>query len=154
MYISCSFQWGNFCLGVGHSQFFHFFRYYQYFLCFFQWGNFCLGGEDGRHAGWSSSDPARRRNTGPIANDGNLSRQKAPVPSDSNGSKEVMVSIFIYGTTYDQVSLVESYMMMFYFINNIKHTTFLITLCLRRCISKWKRNYEAALFCFFSSGHN
>lgn len=62
------------------------------FLC----GNFCLGGEEGRHAGWSSSDPARRRNSGPIANDVNLFRQKAPVPSDSTASKDAMVSIFIY----------------------------------------------------------
>ncbi|RDX58699.1 Casein kinase 1-like protein 2, partial [Mucuna pruriens] len=50
------------------------------------------GGENGRHTGWSSSDPSRRRNSGPIANDGNLSRQKAPVPSDSTGSKDVMLS--------------------------------------------------------------
>ncbi|GAU22001.1 hypothetical protein TSUD_111410 [Trifolium subterraneum] len=50
------------------------------------------GGEEGKHAGWSSSDPARRRTSGPIANDGNLSRQKAPVPSESTASKEVMVS--------------------------------------------------------------
>ncbi|WJX69760.1 Casein kinase 1-like protein 2 [Trifolium repens] len=50
------------------------------------------GGEEGRHAGWSSSDPARRRSSGPIANDGNLSRLKAPVPSESTASKEVMVS--------------------------------------------------------------
>ncbi|KAK2371242.1 Casein kinase 1-like protein 2 [Trifolium repens] len=49
-------------------------------------------GEEGRHAGWSSSDPARRRSSGPIANDGNLSRLKAPVPSESTASKEVMVS--------------------------------------------------------------
>ncbi|KAL2332257.1 hypothetical protein Fmac_019838 [Flemingia macrophylla] len=51
-----------------------------------------IGGENSRHTGWSSSDPARRRNSGPIANDGSLSRQKAPVPSDSNGSKDVMLS--------------------------------------------------------------
>ncbi|XP_061371112.1 casein kinase 1-like protein 2 isoform X2 [Gastrolobium bilobum] len=60
------------------------------------------GGEDGRHTGWSSSDPTRRRHSGPIANDGILSRQKAPVPSDSTGSKEVKVSIFmgqLFGST-------------------------------------------------------
>ncbi|XP_020223414.1 casein kinase 1-like protein 2 [Cajanus cajan] len=51
-----------------------------------------IGGESSRHTGWSSSDPARRRNSGPITNDGSLSRQKAPVPSDSNGSKDVMLS--------------------------------------------------------------
>lgn len=70
----------------------------------FKCGNFCLGGEEGRHAGWSSSDLARRRNSGPIANDGNLSRQKAPVTSDLIGSKEVMVSVFIYGSAYDCIS--------------------------------------------------
>ncbi|KAG4945137.1 hypothetical protein AAZX31_15G025400 [Glycine max] len=50
------------------------------------------GGVNSRHTGWSSSDPARRRNSGPIANDGMSSRQKAPVPSDSTGSKDVMLS--------------------------------------------------------------
>ncbi|CAI8598595.1 unnamed protein product [Vicia faba] len=49
-------------------------------------------GEEGRHTGWSSSDPARRRTSGPIANDVNLSRQKAPVPSDSTASKDAMLS--------------------------------------------------------------
>ena len=62
----------------------------------FNVGNFCVGGVNSRHTGWSSSDPARRRNSGPIANDGMSSRQKAPVPSDSTGSKDVMVSIYIY----------------------------------------------------------
>ena len=62
----------------------------------FNVGNFCVGGENSRHTGWSSSDPARRRNSGPIANDGMLSRQKAPFPSDSTRSKDVMVSIHIY----------------------------------------------------------
>ncbi|KAK4267269.1 hypothetical protein QN277_024069 [Acacia crassicarpa] len=50
------------------------------------------GGEDGRPTGWSSSDPTRRRNSGPIGNDVILSRQKAPVPSDSNISKDGMLS--------------------------------------------------------------
>ncbi|KAE9585928.1 hypothetical protein Lal_00010246 [Lupinus albus] len=50
------------------------------------------GGQDGRHTGWSSSVPTRRRNSGPIANDGILSRQKNPVTSDTAGSKEVMMS--------------------------------------------------------------
>ncbi|OIW08991.1 hypothetical protein TanjilG_05967 [Lupinus angustifolius] len=50
------------------------------------------GGQDGRHTGWSSSVPTRRRNTGPIANDGILSRQKDPVTSDTAGSKEVKMS--------------------------------------------------------------
>ncbi|KAK7402251.1 hypothetical protein VNO78_14368 [Psophocarpus tetragonolobus] len=47
------------------------------------------GGENSRH--WSSSDPARRRNSGPIANDRILSRLKAPAPIDSTGSKDVML---------------------------------------------------------------
>ncbi|KAH1240151.1 Casein kinase 1-like protein 2 [Glycine soja] len=50
-----------------------------------------LGGEDGRPNNWSSSDPTRRRNSGPIVNDGILSRQKGPVTYDSNGSKDAMV---------------------------------------------------------------
>ncbi|KAK7389641.1 hypothetical protein VNO78_24849 [Psophocarpus tetragonolobus] len=51
-----------------------------------------LGGEDGRDTNWSSSDPTRRRNAGPIANDGISSRQKGPVTYDSTGSKDVMLS--------------------------------------------------------------
>ncbi|XP_028807406.1 casein kinase 1-like protein 2 [Neltuma alba] len=51
-----------------------------------------LGGEDGRHTGWTSSDPTRRRNSGPIANDGILPRQKAPVANDLAGSKDVTLS--------------------------------------------------------------
>uniref|UniRef100_A0A368UIV2 non-specific serine/threonine protein kinase n=1 Tax=Glycine max TaxID=3847 RepID=A0A368UIV2_SOYBN len=51
-----------------------------------------LGGEDGRPNNWSSSDPTRRRNSGPIVNDGILSRQKGPVTYDSNGSKDAMLS--------------------------------------------------------------
>ncbi|KAK7261682.1 hypothetical protein RIF29_27999 [Crotalaria pallida] len=47
------------------------------------------GGQDGRHTGWSSSDPTRRRSSGPIAHD-ILSRQKGPVTADSTGSKEVV----------------------------------------------------------------
>ncbi|XP_027337803.1 casein kinase 1-like protein 2 isoform X2 [Abrus precatorius] len=51
-----------------------------------------VSGDDGRHNNWSSSDPTRRRNSGPIANDGVLSRQKAPVTNDATGSKDVMLS--------------------------------------------------------------
>ncbi|BAT98369.1 casein kinase 1-like protein 2 [Vigna umbellata] len=51
-----------------------------------------LGGEDGRHNNWSSSDPTRRRNPVPFANDGVLSRQKGPVTYDSTQSKDVMLS--------------------------------------------------------------
>ncbi|KAF7843530.1 casein kinase 1-like protein 2 [Senna tora] len=42
--------------------------------------------------GWSSSDPTRRRNSGPIMNDGILPRQKAPVSSDLSGSKDATLS--------------------------------------------------------------
>ncbi|CAI8607983.1 unnamed protein product [Vicia faba] len=49
------------------------------------------GGKDGRHIGWSSTDPTRRRNSGPIAIDGILSREKAPVTNDLTGSKDAMV---------------------------------------------------------------
>lgn len=55
--------------------------------------NSIVGGEDGRFAGWPSTDPIRRRSSGPNANDAILSRQKAPVPSDSNISKDGMVCI-------------------------------------------------------------
>ncbi|ESW07517.1 hypothetical protein PHAVU_010G136500 [Phaseolus vulgaris] len=51
-----------------------------------------LGGEDGRHNNWSSSDPTRRRNPVPFANDGVLSRQKSPVTFDSTLSKDVTLS--------------------------------------------------------------
>ncbi|CAK8560354.1 unnamed protein product [Lathyrus sativus] len=49
------------------------------------------GGKDGRHIGWSSTDPTRRRNTGPIAIDGIVSREKAPVTNDLTGSKDAML---------------------------------------------------------------
>ncbi|KAL1293215.1 hypothetical protein HN51_053867 [Arachis hypogaea] len=48
-------------------------------------------GEDGRRIGWSSSDPTRRRHSGPVANDGILSRQKAQLINDSTGSKDAML---------------------------------------------------------------
>ncbi|KAK7294384.1 hypothetical protein RJT34_17273 [Clitoria ternatea] len=47
---------------------------------------------DGRPTNWSPSDDTRRRNSGPIANDGILSRQKVPLTNDSTGSKDVMLS--------------------------------------------------------------
>ncbi|XP_027341793.1 casein kinase 1-like protein 2 [Abrus precatorius] len=50
------------------------------------------GGEDRRHTGWSSADPTQRRNSGPIANDVILSRQKGPFTNNSTGSKDVMLS--------------------------------------------------------------
>ncbi|GAU33939.1 hypothetical protein TSUD_357390 [Trifolium subterraneum] len=50
------------------------------------------GGKDVRHTGWTSSDPTRRRTSGPIANDGILSREKAPLTNDLTGSKDAMLS--------------------------------------------------------------
>ena len=50
------------------------------------------GGKDGRHPGLYSSDPTRRRNSGPIANDGILSREKGPLTNDVTGSKDAMLS--------------------------------------------------------------
>jgi len=58
-------------------------------------GVFFVGGEDGRHNNWSSSDPTRRRNPVPFANDGVLSRQKGPAIYDSTQPKDVMVRVFI-----------------------------------------------------------
>ncbi|KAI5398768.1 Casein kinase 1-like protein 2 [Lathyrus oleraceus] len=49
------------------------------------------GGKDGRYIGWSSTDPTRRRNSGPIAIDGIVSREKAPVTNDLTGSKDAML---------------------------------------------------------------
>uniref|UniRef100_A0A6M2EEM0 non-specific serine/threonine protein kinase n=1 Tax=Populus davidiana TaxID=266767 RepID=A0A6M2EEM0_9ROSI len=49
------------------------------------------GGEEGR-PGWSSSDHARRRNSGPIVNAGNLSKQKSPVTNDLSLSKDATLS--------------------------------------------------------------
>lgn len=48
------------------------------------------GGEEGRHPGWSLSDPSRRRISAPGINAGSLSKQKSPVANDS--AKEAMLS--------------------------------------------------------------
>ncbi|TQE07798.1 hypothetical protein C1H46_006557 [Malus baccata] len=50
------------------------------------------GGEEGRPTGWSLSDPSRRRNSGPILNSGNISRQKSPAANDRSLSKDAMLS--------------------------------------------------------------
>ncbi|KAJ4717861.1 putative Casein kinase [Melia azedarach] len=52
------------------------------------------GGEEGRHAGWSSADPARRRNSGPLANSANFSKQKSPISTDPTFSKDAMLSTY------------------------------------------------------------
>ncbi|KAG5229047.1 casein kinase delta [Salix suchowensis] len=49
------------------------------------------GREEGG-AGWWSNDNARRRNSGPIVNSGNLSKQKGPVTNDLSLSKDAMMS--------------------------------------------------------------
>jgi len=77
----------------------HFTHHFYAFLfcnsCIFLWGVFFVGGEDGRHNNWSSSDPTRRRNPVPFANDGVLSRQKGAITYDSTLSKDVTVRLFI-----------------------------------------------------------
>lgn len=49
------------------------------------------GGEDGR-PGWPSTDPSRRRNSGPITTSGNLSKQKGPIVGDLPLSKDATLS--------------------------------------------------------------
>ncbi|KAF2301023.1 hypothetical protein GH714_019348 [Hevea brasiliensis] len=50
------------------------------------------GGEDGR-PGWSSTDPSRRRHSGPITSSVNLSKQKGPIANDLPLSKDATLSI-------------------------------------------------------------
>ncbi|KAJ6711645.1 CASEIN KINASE 1-LIKE PROTEIN 2 [Salix purpurea] len=52
------------------------------------------GGEEGG-AGWWSNDNARRRNSGPIVNSGNLSKQKGPVTNDLSLSKDAMIVLWV-----------------------------------------------------------
>ncbi|XP_010242267.1 PREDICTED: casein kinase 1-like protein 2 [Nelumbo nucifera] len=54
------------------------------------------GGEEGRQAGWSSTDPSRRRIPGPAINAGSLSKQKSPVANDSALTKDAMLPSSIY----------------------------------------------------------
>ncbi|KAK6268218.1 hypothetical protein QUC31_012378 [Theobroma cacao] len=51
------------------------------------------GGEDGRPSGWSSTDPTRRRHSGPIVNSGNLAKQKSPVANDPPLAKDPMAML-------------------------------------------------------------
>ncbi|XVF86834.1 hypothetical protein PTKIN_Ptkin18bG0074300 [Pterospermum kingtungense] len=50
------------------------------------------GGEEGRPSGWSSTDPSRRRHSGPIVNSGSLAKQKSPVTNDPPLAKDSMLS--------------------------------------------------------------
>ncbi|XP_022715176.1 casein kinase 1-like protein 2 isoform X2 [Durio zibethinus] len=50
------------------------------------------GGEEGGPSGWSSTDPTRRRHSGPIVNSGSLAKQKSPVPNDLPLAKDSMLS--------------------------------------------------------------
>ncbi|KAI0496399.1 hypothetical protein KFK09_022715 [Dendrobium nobile] len=50
-----------------------------------------LSGEEARTSGWSAMDPSKRRAPGPL-NQGSVSKQKSPVPNDSTGAKEAMLS--------------------------------------------------------------
>ncbi|KAK9231709.1 hypothetical protein WN943_021948 [Citrus x changshan-huyou] len=52
------------------------------------------GAEEGRHTGWSSADPSRRRNSGPLGNSANLSKQKSPMANDPAFSKDAMMSSY------------------------------------------------------------
>ncbi|KDO65165.1 hypothetical protein CISIN_1g010674mg [Citrus sinensis] len=67
------------------------------------------GAEEGRHTGWSSADPSRRRNSGPLGNSANLSKQKSPMANDPAFSKDAMVSTFD-----DRTSLLCSYLVCFH----------------------------------------
>ncbi|XP_020597060.1 casein kinase 1-like protein 2 [Phalaenopsis equestris] len=50
-----------------------------------------LSGEEARTSGWSAMDPSKRRASA-LLNVGSVSKQKSPVPNDSIGTKEAMLS--------------------------------------------------------------
>ncbi|XP_022723278.1 casein kinase 1-like protein 2 isoform X1 [Durio zibethinus] len=50
-------------------------------------------GGEGRPSGWSSTDPSRRRHSGPIVNSGSLAKQNNPVANDPPFAKEPMVML-------------------------------------------------------------
>ncbi|XP_022723279.1 casein kinase 1-like protein 2 isoform X2 [Durio zibethinus] len=54
---------------------------------------FIREGGEGRPSGWSSTDPSRRRHSGPIVNSGSLAKQNNPVANDPPFAKEPMVML-------------------------------------------------------------
>ncbi|KAL4333169.1 hypothetical protein GQ457_07G031160 [Hibiscus cannabinus] len=46
------------------------------------------GGKEVRPSGWSSTDPTRRRHSGPIENSGTVAKQKTPIANDRPAAKD------------------------------------------------------------------